>query len=197
MQLIETIRTCNRRLENIARHNERLNRTRSAIFGLNEKIDLRGVITIPKAIDRRVHKCRVTYGPGVQQIEFLPYRPKVVNSFELVTANDIEYPHKYADRNHLQSLLENSNADEIIIVKNGYLTDASYANTCFFDGDKWLTPSTPLLAGTMRAKLLAEGKVHEADLRPADLRFFKKIKLINAMLVFGNSPDIEIGKLGN
>ena len=195
MLLIETIRTCNRRLENIAQHNERMNRSRWELFGAAEKIDLNEVIKIPVGLPSAVHKCRVLYGSDIQQVEFVPYQHKKINSFQLVTADDLEYSYKYADRSRLRSLLHNSMADEIIIVKNGLVTDSSFANLCFFDGEKWLTPSAPLLPGTMRAKLLAEGKIHEADIRPTDLRLFKKIKLINAMLGFRNSPEIENGKM--
>jgi 4-amino-4-deoxychorismate lyase len=44
--------------------------------------------------------------------------------------------------------------DDIIIVRNGFVTDASYANLIFRKGDEWFTPATFLLAGTMRAFLL-------------------------------------------
>ena len=197
MQLIETIRTCNRRLENITHHNERMNRSRATLFNEDVKIDLKKIITIPTDLPPTLHKCRVLYGPDVQQVEFIPYHRKNVTSFQLVTADHLSYHHKFADRLHLQSLLQNSPADEIIIVKNGYLTDASYANLCFFDGKKWLTPASPLLPGTMRAKLLKLGKIKEADLRPADLPFFKKLKLINAMLGFHHSPALGIEKIKN
>lgn len=182
--MIESIRTCNRRLENIAWHNERLNRSRRDLFGASHEIDLREAIAVPAALSRKLHKCRVLYGPEIQQVEFIPYQRKTINNFELVQADHLDYAHKYADRSQLEKLLSDSTADEIIIVKNGLLTDASFANLCFFDGQKWWTPALPLLPGTKRAKLLAEGRIHPADIRPADLRFFKKIKLINAVSVF-------------
>ena len=194
MLLIETIRTCNRHLENIKWHNERFNKTRKDLFGINEKIDLKKIIKTPNSLSRNVHKCRVLYNKKIQKIEFIPYQKKIIKNIKLVTANNIDYNFKYADRSHLQDLLNKSNADEIIIVKNGFITDASFANVCFFDGVKWLTPATPLLAGTRRAKLIHEKIIHEKDIRPSDLRFFKKIKLINAMIDFRNSPDIEVDK---
>ena len=195
MLLIETIRICNRHFENIERHNERLNKTRKELFSNTEKIDLKNIIKIPVDLPRNTHKCRVLYDDKIRKTEFIPYQKKIINHIKLVTDNNIEYQYKYADRSKLQSLMTHSNADEIMIIKNGFITDASYANLCFFDGEKWLTPSTPLLPGTMRAKLLSQGKIQEADIRPADLRFFKKIKLINAMLGCKNSKEIEIGRL--
>jgi hypothetical protein len=41
-------------------------------------------------------------------------------------------------------------------------------------------------------QLLAKRIIQEDDLRPADLKYFKKARLINAMLDFKTSPDIEI-----
>lgn len=195
MLLLETIRTSNQRLENIAYHNERFNRSRAEIFDSKKKLDLRKLIKIPSHLSRSVHKCRVIYGPDIQRIEFVLYQPKKINSLELVTVHELDYGYKFADRSHLKKLLENSSADEIIMVKNGFVTDASYANLCFFDGEKWLTPSTPLLPGTMRAKLIDQQKIHVAEIRVSDLRFFKKIKFINAMLIFENTPTVEVKKI--
>lgn len=197
MLLLETIRTRNRQLENIHYHNERFNKTRKELFGESEKNDLQKIIKIPADLPRSVHKCRILYNAEIHKIEFIPYRIKKIKTIELITDDEIKYPFKYADRSALQKLKNKSLADEIIIVKNGLLTDTSYANLVFFDGEKWLTPATPLLPGTMRAKLIALGKIREENIRPTDLRLFKKLKLINAMLGFGNSPEIAMGKIKN
>ena len=192
MQLIETIRTCNCRLENIKWHNARFNKSRKNLFGVSEIIDLKKTIKIPGDLPRSVHKCRVVYDKKINKIEFVPYQLKQIKSIALVTDNNFGYNYKYTDRSHLRFLLNKSRADEIIIVKNNLLTDASYANVCFFDGGKWWTPAKPLLAGTMRSKLIFQGKINTADIRPSDIRFFKKIKLINAMMVFENTPGLDI-----
>ncbi|MEO1260667.1 MAG: aminotransferase class IV [Bacteroidota bacterium] len=197
MQLIETIRTCNRRLENIKWHNERFNKSRQELFGETEKIDLRNIINIPLSLPRTVHKCRVVYDKKIIKSEFIAYQAKRVRTIGLITDNEIEYNFKYTDRSCLHSLLAKSRADEIIIVKNNFITDASYANVCFFDGEKWWTPANPLLAGTMRSKLIFQQKIYPTDIRPSDLRLFKKVKLINAMLVFENTPALDIEKISN
>lgn len=192
MELIESIRVSNRHLENIEKHNERFNKSRNKLFGLNEQLDLNKIIKIPTSITRSVHKCRIVYDKEIRQIEFIPYFPKKIKSIELINDNKINYSHKYTDRTHLIKLRNNSPANEIIIVKNGLLTDASYANICLFDGAKWFTPTLPLLEGTMRAKLLNQHKIHLADIRPSDIHVFKKIKLINAMLIFENTRPLDI-----
>jgi 4-amino-4-deoxychorismate lyase len=78
-----------------------------------------------------------------------------------------------------------SYADEVIIIKNGCVTDTSYTNICFFDGKEWLTPDTPLLQGTMRRYLLDKGVIREVRIRRKDIQYFKKVSLINAMMELG------------
>ena len=73
-------------------------------------------------------------------------------------------------------------ADEIIIVKNGYITDTSIANIVIYDGTSWLTPKVPLLRGTARARLLEEKEIIEANITVKMLLKSQKLALLNAMI---------------
>lgn len=131
-----------------------------------------------------VYKCRVSYSREIEKVEFEAYTPKEINSFKLVES-DIDYSLKYADRSELLNLYrQRGAADEIIIVKNGLITDTSYSNLIFFNGNKWLTPKSPLLFGIQRERLLREGKIQEADITAADLVNFESVMVVNAMLWF-------------
>ncbi len=68
-----------------------------------------------------------------------------------------------------------------MIIKNGKVTDCSIGNLIFRLGNQWLTPDTPLLAGTQREKLLQEGKIRETTIYAKDIEKFDEIRLINAM----------------
>jgi hypothetical protein len=46
---------------------------------------------------------------------------------------------------------QRGNADEIIIVRNGLLSDTSYSNIALFDGTMWVTPKTHLSTDTLSA----------------------------------------------
>jgi 4-amino-4-deoxychorismate lyase len=84
-------------------------------------------------------------------------RKGVIESLKLVEDNTISYRHKYSDRSHLLELMNmRGDCDDILIVKDGYITDTSFSNIVFFDGDKWVTPARPLLRGTMRESLLTK-----------------------------------------
>lgn len=165
-------------------HQQRMDSTRAQVLGLGPGPVLAQVLPphLPKHLG--LFKCRVLYAAHIEEVQLSPYQPAQVNALQLVHCNHIDYAHKYEDRQLLQQLTAQHTAaphQDIWIVKNGLLTDASYANVALYDGCRWLTPSTPLLQGTQRARLLAEGLLAEEELRPADLRLFKKAALINAM----------------
>jgi 4-amino-4-deoxychorismate lyase len=86
-------------------------------------------------------------------------------------------------------------ADDVLIVKNGWITDTSFANILFFDGKRWLTPEKPLLKGTQRENLLRQGLIFQANISPASLPDFSKARLINAMIRFEDEIDVKIGRI--
>jgi 4-amino-4-deoxychorismate lyase len=85
-------------------------------------------------------------------------------------------------------------SDDIIIVRNGFVTDASYANLIFRKGNEWFTPTTYLLAGTMRAFLLDSNRIKSTEICAEDLVNYESCKLINAMLDM-NSQEIPISSI--
>ncbi|MFN8353795.1 MAG: aminotransferase class IV [Spirosomataceae bacterium] len=191
MLFIETIRVFNRKVENIAYHNARLRRTRQAHGFDKSAWLLEDLIEIPEEIEaQQVYKCRVTYGEKMERVEFEPYQIRPIQRLQLVQSDAIEYAFKYANRLALAQLATHKQADEILIVKNGLVTDTSYTNLALYDGSHWVTPSKPLLQGTRRQQLLDAHFLQEADIRPADLADFQQIKLINAMMTWEESPSV-------
>ncbi len=142
-------------------------------------------------------RCRFIYDKnGIQHIEIVRSAQRVIRSLQLVNADNFDYSHKFADRSRFDILSKNIKADEILIVKNGFLTDTTYANIVFKDKTgHWVTPSTPLLAGIKRAQLLAENKIEAVDLRPKDVSKFVEARLINATTDLKDSPKILIDNI--
>jgi 4-amino-4-deoxychorismate lyase len=84
-------------------------------------------------------------------------------------------------------------SDDILIIKNGMVTDTSYSNVIFRDKiGNWVTPSTCLLKGTRRLNLLKNRIITETDIRVSDLKYYNEIRLINAMIGIGDSEKIQI-----
>lgn len=195
MNIVETIRIENRTLDAIRFHNDRFNRTRRELFGVDEKLDLKDVISIPENIGDGVYKCRVIYNESVQRIEFAAYTPRTVHSLKLIYADTLDYSRKYEDRAGLLALLSGIPEDDIIIIKNGNVTDASYANLAFFDGEQWFTPDTFLLRGTRREQLLEEEIIRAVRITAEDIAKFQSCKLINSMMLWHESPVVPIGNI--
>ena len=195
--LFETIRLQDGVLQNLAYHTIRLNYSRKSLYKSTNQIDLEQAIQIPSVCGKGMYKCRVAYSKEVKSIDFELYVPHVVKSLRLVEDNTILYNYKYTNRGSLNKLLtKRERFDEIIIVKNGFITDTSYSNIIFFDGTKWFTSSTPLLHGTMRSFLLENNMISEMVIKVAHLKQFQKARLINAMIPFELGKDIKIEKIG-
>ncbi|MFA3782170.1 aminotransferase class IV [Melioribacteraceae bacterium 4301-Me] len=191
-RLIESIKVYRRKLWNIKYHNYRMNNSRRQLFGAEDEIDLSKEIVVPQIISNELYKCRVVYSNKILSVEFIPYLKKKITSLEIVTNNLICYDHKYENREEINKLLYSKRCDEILIVKNNLITDASFANVVLSDGKVYLTPASPLLKGTKRAKLLEEGLIKEEEIPLSDLRKFKYAYLINAMLDLEESNKVLI-----
>ena len=107
----------------------------------------------------------------------------MVASLRLVTSDKIDYSYKRTHREGLNELFgRRGNADDILIVKDGYLTDTSIANIALYDGNSWYTPAHPLLRGTKRAELLDNQLIVEKDISWLQLDDYTHIMLFNAMI---------------
>ncbi|MBK8853841.1 MAG: hypothetical protein IPN10_06890 [Saprospiraceae bacterium] len=68
----------------------------------------------------------------IREITYKPYFYPVINSLAIMTADDIEYPYKWVERPELDEVFrQKGNADEIIIIRKGWVTDAYYYNLVF------------------------------------------------------------------
>lgn len=177
-------------------HEARLNRTRRELYGIVEPLNLRSALEIPDFLDEEKHKCRVTYGSDIVQIEWERYLPRPIKSLRLVADNTIQYYYKYKNRDHLNQLhVQRADCDDVLIVQNGLITDISYANVALFDGANWYTPKVPLLPGTQRAYLLDAGVLIPREIKATDLSQYISVKLFNAMLDWEEGMVLAVGSL--
>ena len=179
--LLETIKIEEGKIHNLSYHQDRCTKSRQALFHSSDVLDLSSIINAPKI---GLYRCRILYGEVLHSIDYIPYVPKKIQTLKIVSS-DIEYSLKYANRDALNSLLnENKDADEVIIEKDGYLTDTTISNIAFLDGTQWFTPVKPLLEGTMRAKLIDEGFIQPKEIKKEDLANYSQVALMNAMIGF-------------
>lgn len=197
-RLLETIQLLNGNLQNIEYHNRRLNASIRECFGIDGNKDIFEIIQVPQEFETGLYRCRLMYDDKSFRIEFTPYVFRNIKTLKLVYDDQIDYHLKYADRTRLDFLFgQRGNCDDIIIVKNGCITDSYAANLVFGDGIRWFTPDTPLLAGTMRAQLIGNGSLTETRITISNFRNYKYVGLINAFLTIENMPVIPIGFIVN
>jgi len=197
-KFIESMRMYNGEVSLIELHQRRFDLTRLAHFGRLPRIDLAEAIAAflseqPTLKAQVLYKLRVVYDREIASIVAEPYERRDITSVALVSAPNLDYRFKYADRSALDLLRGQVPAGaEPLIVQDGLITDAIYANVCLFDGANWLTPKTPLLAGVARQAAIAAGALTDATLTASDFeaRRFTKLKLINCMNRFHEAVEV-------
>ena len=188
-RFVETIRILDGKPQNLLYHQRRLEQTFRHFYPQHTPFKLSKLITVHVAHIKGLVKARFLYNASSFDLEFHHYTPKKINCLRLIRADWIDYSFKYTDRSQFETLLKQAGeCNEILIVKNGHVTDTSFSNIVFFDGKKWVTPTTYLLAGTFRQYLLDTDKITQAPIRPGDLRLFTHFKLINALLAWDMEP---------
>lgn len=192
--LFETVKIVNGKPENLALHDKRMNLSRQKLLGISENLRLSDFIQVPDEYKTGIFRCRIIYGSSIISTEYTRYYPAAIKTLKLVHADTLKYDFKYLDRSALIKLINKGLADDILIVKEGCITDSSFANIVFTDGKCWVTPDTPLLCGTMREKLLSKSIIMTERITVDNIYRFTHFRLINAMLGFNSNilPTINI-----
>ena len=195
-QFIESICCVNKELRNLDYHQARFDRTRSDNFNDIQPILLKEIIQFPTELSDEKYKVRIVYDREIQRIEFQPYQIKPINSIKLFEIDPkINYTYKYADRWFFDEYIKEAQTDDLVLVKSNYITDCTYSNIVFFDGENWFTPRSVLLKGTMRESLLNEEKIKEKNIKVSDLANCQSFKRINAMMNLEESQEVSILEL--
>lgn len=181
--LFESIKYADGRFFLLPYHEQRMNRARRQLLGLHTAITLSDLQAPSGLMPGVVYKCRITYQETITGITFTPYMHKQVNQLKCVTDNQILYNYKYEDRRRIRHLYDQrGEAGDIIIVKNGMVTDSAYTNLAFYSKGKWFTPETPLLEGTKRAFYLEQQLLIPVPIPVEDIHGYEAVCRINAFM---------------
>ncbi|MEV9498147.1 aminotransferase class IV family protein [Aliarcobacter butzleri] len=185
IKYFETIKCEDFEVFNLNYHQKRVANT----IGLN--INLQEYIN---PISEELLRCKLIYDEnGVVDVLYFPYKKREIKSFKIIFDNEIEYSKKYLNRTKLDELYEKrDDCDEVIIIKNGIVTDTTIANIAIFYENLWITSKNCLLGGTTRARLLEEKKLFEKDITLDMLKNASKVALMNAMIGFDEIKDFKI-----
>jgi len=194
--LLETLRFEDGEFNNIEYHIRRMKQSAKVLFKTSLIFEPEQVLKEARQKAKNkdgLFKFRLEYGLDEFLWEFVPYSLPNIKTLKLIYSDAIDYSLKYSDRSKLNFLRgRKGDADDILIVKNNEITDTSFANILFYDGNQWLTPKNPLLHGTQRAFLLERNYISKAIIRVDDLFRFQKSRIVNAMIRFEDELDMEI-----
>jgi 4-amino-4-deoxychorismate lyase len=138
------------------------------------------------------YKLRIDYKQSGTRYSISEYHNSIPTKLKLIKSNSITYPLKNNKRKNLNHLYkQRGDSDDVLIVKNGLITDASYSNILFTNGHQIVTPSTPLLQGTCRARLLSENKISAIEIQVATIDQYHSFQLINALNDFDEARWVD------
>lgn len=181
----------NGEIQHLSYHQKRLEKAFRDLFPEAIPFDLSHHLNPPQNGTKRV---RVLYDAKSINVEYLDYQTKIPDSFQLVKT-DISYSYKFADRSSIESAQKQFPGKEIVLVKNGLITDTAIANIACYIDQGWVTPRLPLLEGTTRARLLDEEKLTLADITVEMFLKADRIAVMNALTGFCEIKHATISKL--
>ena len=189
-RFIEAIKLMDGEFYRLKYHQQRMGMAFKLFYPEIPVIDLEAYlqnITIP---EKGIYKCRIVYDFEIRQVEFIPYQFRTIQTLKPIEIDIESTVYKSGDRTAMnQAFAQRGEYDDVLLVRNGLLTDTSYSNIALFNGQEWMTPRVPLIYGTQRAYLIENKMIIEEDIPVETLQNYQKIRLFNAMIEFG---ELEI-----
>jgi len=186
-QFLETIQLCDGVFKLVDRHQDRMNKALKFNYSTETKIDLFNELLQTNYPTQGLYKCRIIYSNIIELVEFVPYTSPKICSLKVVEIDLPQWQYKCVDRTDLQNTAAlKGSCDDVLMVKNGLLTDTSFCNIAVYDDQNWFTPRLPILYGVQREQLIAENKIIEKDILLADINDYSTMCLFNAMNEFGS-----------
>lgn len=192
-RFLETIRIKDGTKQLDGYHLRRMKRTLGSVPLPFSVIEFGKILKVPKNLQSGTVKARLLYDSNGYDIGFEAYAKRDIRRLILKDADTLVYDKKYADRSQLITLTNGLLPEEdVLIIKNGLVTDTSYCNVAFTDGAKWYTPNMPLLHGTQRAYLLRKKMIHPRRISVLDISSYSHIRLFNAMIPWDEAIELEV-----
>lgn len=189
-RFIESIQLNNGEFRRLDLHQERIGRVFTDFYPESKVFQLSELLQQLEVPSSGIHKCRIVFDNEVRHIEIMPYTIRRIFTLKLVETDMESMAYKMEDRKKLNDAFAlRGSCDDVLLIKNGLLTDTSYSNIALLKDDQWFTPEKPLIYGVNRTQLINEKKITEIDIKPDEIPNFQLIRLFNAMIEFG---EIEL-----
>ena len=185
-RFIESIQLKNGVFRRLSHHQVRLEKAMSEFYPESKIFNLESHLKQLIFPSNGLFKCRIVYDSEIRSVEFLEYTRREIKSLKIIETQLKSFNYKSEDRNELnEAFAKRGECDDVLLVRAGLVTDSSYCNVAFFDGENWFTPRVPLIYGVNRTGLMADGKLIEKDISVKELNRFASVCLFNAMIEFG------------
>jgi 4-amino-4-deoxychorismate lyase len=189
---VEEIKSQHGEYFNLEGHAIRIDRTLRHYFGKSflhsSLIDF-----LPAHPHERLYKCTLVYSDSLLSVKTAPYKLPTVNSMAIVNVENLDFSYKLEDRSELHKIREFTGADEVIIVRNGFVTNASTANLVFLDQEgTYLTPLHYIHSGTKRQFYLKQKKITTYPIKVTGIQDFQSVYLINSMIDLEDKIGINV-----
>ncbi|MDF4204741.1 aminotransferase class IV [Maribacter sp. SA7] len=194
--LFESVCIENSQIKNADYHEARFRKSYILQYKTHPSYSLFDGIHLTNLDSSLKYKLRIGYKQHGTRFSFSEYENSIPTTLQLVSDDTISYGVKRNNRKKLNNLYkQKGDFDDVLIIKNGLITDTSYANILFTDGEKIITPATPLLEGTCRARLLDENKIIEKRILEVDIQNFKSFQLVNALNDFDPTRWVPVSNI--
>lgn len=187
-QLFESIRIFDGVPGLIEFHQRRMDYSYRLLYDKPNPFFLSDIIIKENTRLKKLVKLKVSYSEENYTCDFFLYNRRIINSIKCVDVGKYNYNLKYTDRSFINGLRDKNNCyDDILMIKNDFVTDTSYCNIIFYDGDNWYVPLEPLFKGVQREFLIHKKLIKELRIRLKDISKFESFKLVNSMITFSDS----------
>ncbi len=197
-KFLETIRLLDGVPQHLEWHQSRMEATLRAFFrGHQHAWALASCIHVPSEFTSGVVRCRIIYDAHQLSIHYDHYKPGITQTLKIVDAPPgFDYRYKYADRKVLEELHgQRESAADILISRDGLISDTSIANVAFQKNGRWYTPLIPLLAGTTWKRLIHKGILIPKPINQKDLLKFDTFIVFNAMNSFETALEFPVSNI--
>lgn len=189
--LFESIRVEMGKAHLLQYHQNRLDRSYLELFKKDCPWKLESIF--PRFPPEGLFKLRLKYNKDNFSFKTLQYTSRKIESLKLIEINSYSYDFKFTDRSGIdKAFAMRGSCDDILMTKNGLLTDTSYCNILLFDGKEWVTPENPLFKGVYRQYLIDQQIVKKKKIHKEELSEFKSFQLINALNPFISNREFSV-----
>ena len=196
-RFLETIRIRDGAPLHLDGHQRRVDDTFRAFYPGKPPLSLAAVIADTGMDAHADLRCRIVYVDAAHEITVTPIQPRTIHSLRLVDLPpDYDYAYKYADRRILElAFARRGDADDVLLVRDGWITDTSVGNVALLANGRWYTPALPLLAGTTWKRLVHAGVIVPRPIHVEDLHRYESCMVFNALRDWGEQPTIPVSAI--